>query len=135
MSEENPTTPGETREHFEIRSFLHPAAGGLILVADWIFFSSALAGLIAHAIIFGFLVGFVGTSVIQHYWSGERWKRALFKGVLAGALVGFPIPIGSTLVGGLIIALSGLDELRRIAAHVLAEKTAEPLERESVEEE
>jgi hypothetical protein len=110
-----------------IPSFLHPLTGLLILVADWFFFSGAMAsGLLAHAALFGFIVGFGGATYIQRFISGESWNRALLKGLISGALVGFPVPIGGTIIGGLILAFSGLDQLRQQAARALAEKTAEP---------
>lgn len=123
------TTPSHTNAPFQrVRSFLHPATGILILVADWFFFSGTVVtggALVAHAMLFGFVVGFVGATYIQFFLAKERWQRAVLKGLLAGGLVGFPIPVGGTLIGGLILAFSGLDQLRQQLAHALAEEGPE----------
>lgn len=108
-------------------SFLHPAAGGLILGLDWLLFSSeaATGGLaLPLAVPLGFVVGGIGTCCIQRFWAKERWGRALLKGFLGGIVVGLPFPIGGTLVGGAVLASSGLDQLRERAARALAEKAA-----------
>lgn len=121
----------------QIRSFLHPAAGLLILVADWFFFSgTALTGgaLLAHASLLGFIVGFCGTVYFQRRFARERWEPALWKGVLAGGLVGFPAPIGGTLIGGVVLAFSGFDQIRQQAAKALAEDTGEGADAVEVEE-
>lgn len=106
-------------------SFLHPAAGGLILGLDWLLFSSEMAtgGLaLPLAAVLGFVVAGLGTSFIQRFWAKEGWGRALLKGILAGIVVGVPVPIGGTLVGGAVLASSGLDQLRHRAARALAEQ-------------
>ena len=123
------TSPSHSKQSYQaIRSFLHPATGVLILVADWFFFSGTVVtggALVAHAMFFGFVVGFAGTTYIQLFLAKERWQRAVLKGLLAGGLVGFPIPVGGTLIGGLILAFSGLDQLRQQLAHALAEEGPE----------
>ncbi len=109
-------------------SFLHPATGGLILGLDWLLFSGTVAtGTVALpiAVVLGFTVGGIGTCCIQRFWAGERWSRALFKGLLGGIVVGLPFPICGTLVGGAVLASSGLDQLRDRAARALAEKAGE----------
>lgn len=121
---EHETSPKSALNLEQIRSFLHPATGLLILVADWFFFSGTVltgGALLAHASLLGFLVGFIGAAYIQRRFARERWERALWKGLLAGGLVGFPIPIGGTIIGGLILAFSGLDQIRQQAARALAE--------------
>lgn len=123
------TPPSPSQQPFQrVRSFLHPATGVLILVADWFFFSGTVVtggALVAHAMFFGFIVGFAGATYIQLFLARERWQRAVLKGLLAGGLVGFPIPVGGTIIGGLILAFSGLDQLRQQLAHALAEEGTE----------
>ena len=109
-------------------SFLHPAAGALILGLDWLLFTgtTATGGLaLPLAVVLGFTVGSFGTCCIQRFWAKERWGRALLKGLLGGIVVGLPFPIGGTLVGGAVLASSGLDQLRDRAARALAEKAAD----------
>lgn len=108
-------------------SFLHPAAGGLILGLDWLLFSGTLAtggaGLVL-AMVLGFTLGGLGTCGVQRFWAGESWGRSMLKGLLGGVVVGLPFPVGGTLVGGAVLASSGLDQLRDRAARALAEKAA-----------
>lgn len=106
-------------------SFLHPATGALILGLDWLLFSGTLAtggAALMLAVVLGLTLGGIGTCCIQRFWAKERWSRALMKGVLGGMVVGLPFPIGGTLVGGAVLASSGLDQIRDRAARALAEK-------------
>lgn len=117
----------EADAHKTTQSFLHPAAGGLILGSDWLFFSAtALTGGFAlpAAMVLGFLSNLIGVTCIQRFLVKEGWGRALLKGFLAGVVVGLPFPIGGTVLGGAVLASSGLDQLRRRAARALAEGTA-----------
>lgn len=109
-------------------SFLHPATGALILGLDWLLFSGEMAsgGLaLPVAAIAGFTAAALGTCLVQRFWAKEGWGRSLLKGLLGGVVVGIPVPIGGTLVGGAVLASSGLDRLRERAAKALAEKAAE----------
>lgn len=109
-------------------SFLHPATGALILGLDWLLFSGTVAtggAALMLAVVLGLTLGGIGTCCIQRFWAKERWSRALLKGMLGGMVVGLPFPIGGTLVGGAVLASSGLDQLRDRAAKALAEKTTE----------
>ena len=118
----------EEKEVTGARSFLHPATGALILGLDWLLFSGTLAtggaGLML-AVVLGLSLGGIGTCCIQRFWAKERWSRAVLKGVLGGMVVGLPFPIGGTIVGGAVLASSGLDQLRDRAAKALADKAAE----------
>lgn len=110
-------------------SFLHPATGGLILGLDWLLFSGSVAtGAVALpiAVVLGLSLGSLGTCMIQRFWAKERWSRALLKGVLGGIVVGLPFPICGTLVGGAVLASSGLDRIRDGAVGKLVEKAGEP---------
>ncbi len=94
------------------RSFLHPYAGIAILVLDWLLFSGNVLtfGLTTPILaLIGFLLGFVATFLIQLQQARDTLLAAITKGLLAGILVGIPTPIAGTLVGGLILALAGLD--------------------------
>ena len=118
----------EEKEVTGAGSFLHPATGALILGLDWLLFSGTLAtggaGLML-AVVLGLSLGGIGTCCIQRFWAKERWSRAVLKGVLGGMVVGLPFPIGGTIVGGAVLASSGLDQLRDRAAKALADKAAE----------
>jgi hypothetical protein len=101
--------PSETRPPSR---FLHPASGVLILGLDWLLFSGSVLslGLSTPALTgLGFVLGGVGTAVLQTGYGGDRWGKGTLKGLLGGLAVGLPLPIAGTAVGGAILALSGLD--------------------------
>lgn len=107
--------------------FLHPATGGLILGLDWLLFSGTAATgamMLPLAMAIGFFGGTLGATLLQRRLGGDSWGRALLKGLLSGFVVGLPFPIGGTLVGGAVLASSGLDQLRDRAARALIEKTS-----------
>ncbi|MBI3566431.1 MAG: hypothetical protein HY079_14650 [Elusimicrobia bacterium] len=95
----------------ERRTFYHPASGLAILGLDWLFFglewelgpvTEVLACLAAFAVCF-FVV-----RRIQVRWHGDAPRVAAAKAAFGGLAAGVPFPIGGTLVGGLILLLSGL---------------------------
>lgn len=99
-----------------LQSFLHPASGALILAFDWLLFSgSAISlglGTIALASA-GFVLGLIGVAFIQHHYGPDPMITSGLKGLLAGVVVGIPLPIAGTAVGGLVLSLSGLDRWKR----------------------
>lgn len=106
-------------------TFFHPLSGGLILGADWLLFGGTAAtsgAALPLAMAGGFLTGLIGVTALQHFKAGDGWGASLLKGFLSGAVVGLPFPIGGTLVGGAVLASSGLAEMRARAAAALADK-------------
>lgn len=96
------------------RTLLHPAAGALILGLDWLLFSGTVlsAGTaLWFSVIGGFVLGGIGTGLIQRRLGGDTFRVAALKGLAGGIVVGVPFPIAGTAVGGTILALSGLDRL------------------------
>jgi hypothetical protein len=123
------TAPDESSD--TTSSFLHPASGGLILGADWLLFGgTAASGGLAMplTVTLGFLVGAIGTTASQRFIANDSWGKALGKGFLAGLAVGAPFPIGGTVVGGTVLASSGLDKLRQRAAKALTDNTQDDKE-------
>lgn len=106
--------------------FLHPSSGLLILGLDWLLFSGNLLslGLSSPALVLsGFVLGTLGTSLLQsRYGADGRWK-SLSKGLLGGIAVGIPLPIVGTAVGGAILALSGLDRRTLLGGDTPEEET------------
>ena len=122
MAEPAPETTEDTSS--ASKSFLHPASGGLILGADWLLFGGTVStgGLVMPVTAsLGFLVGFVGTTACQHFLAEEGWGKAIVKGFLAGVAVGVPMPIGGTVVGGAVLASSGLHHWKDRATKALLE--------------
>ncbi len=98
------------------RSWLHPLSGIVILGLDWLLFSgnviTAGAGTLATSLT-GFLAGGLATLWLQRRFGGDAPDQALVKGLAAGIAVGIPFPIFGTLLGGTVLALSGLDKFMR----------------------
>lgn len=93
------------------RTFYHPASGLAILAIDWLFFglewelgpvSLVLSCLAAFASCF-FVV-----ERIQRRWHGDEPRAARAKAFLGAAAAGAPFAVGGTVLGGLILVLSGL---------------------------
>ena len=93
------------------RTFYHPASGAAILGLDWLFFglewefgpvSMVLACLAAFAATY-FVV-----ERVQRRWHGDEPGVARAKALFGAAAAGAPFAITGTVVGGLILVLSGL---------------------------
>ena len=90
--------------------------GAWILALDWLLFSSnTLTAWTATPIVMvvGFVLGSAGTYVIQSRGANDARWRAVLKATLAGIVVGIPLPVGGTLIGGWVLACSGLGKARR----------------------
>lgn len=100
--------------------WLLPATGLWVLGLDWLLFSqNALSlGLATPLVVVtGFLLGTAGTYVVQRRFAIDSRPNAWLKALAAGLVVGVPLPLAGTLVGGWILVNSGLtsfrDRLRR----------------------
>ncbi len=97
------------------KRFMLPATGLLIMGLDWLLFSEEAASfgvLIPLTSTIGFLAGSIGTYLLQTRHGHDTKLAAGLKGLLAGALVGIPFPLAGTIVGGIILAGSGLAGIR-----------------------
>ncbi|MDX6769970.1 MAG: hypothetical protein SF051_10590 [Elusimicrobiota bacterium] len=93
------------------RSFFHPMSGAVLLGVDWLCFGLewpfgpagiALMSLVAAG------VTFTAVERIQRERHGDAPGVARAKAVAAAVAAGVPFPVTGTVVGGLILALSGL---------------------------
>jgi hypothetical protein len=102
--------------HPKQKRFLLPATGVWILTLDWLLFSSnALTALTATPVVMavGFVLGSIGAYLIQRRGAKDaQWKAAL-KAVLAGLVVGLPLPVGGTIIGGWVLLFSGLGNAKK----------------------
>ena len=93
------------------RGMLLPLTGIWILALDWILFSSNLltAGLATPVIVaVGFVLGAVGTLVLQIMVGKDSLWKALLKALVAGIVVGVPWPLTGSLIGGWILLAAGM---------------------------
>ena len=93
------------------RGMLLPLTGIWILALDWLLFSSNLltAGLATPVIVaIGFVLGAVGTLVLQKMVAKDSLWKALLKALVAGIVVGIPWPLTGSLIGGWILLAAGI---------------------------
>jgi hypothetical protein len=98
------------------KSVLHPGTGALILAVDWLFFGAdalTLGGTIILSSMAAFTITAIGVFWIQRSKGGDSFTLAAAKAFAAGVVAGVPTSIGGTVVGSIILALSGLKTLRR----------------------
>jgi hypothetical protein len=99
------------------RTFFHPASGAAILLIDWLFFglewelgpvsmalSCAAAAVLCYAVV----------KRVQERWHGDEPRLARAKAVFGAAAAGVPFAVGGTILGGLILVLSGLNGARAL---------------------
>lgn len=95
----------------ERRTFYHPASGAAILGFDWLFFGlgwelGPISMVLACAAAFG--ATYFVVERVQRRWHGDEPKIARAKALFGAAAAGAPFAITGTVVGGLILVLSGL---------------------------
>ena len=108
--------PDETSRHVSWiidpeRGMLLPLTGIWILALDWLLFSSNLltAGLATPVVVaVGFVLGAVGTLVLQIMVAKDSLWKALLKALVAGIVVGVPWPLTGSLIGGWILLAAGM---------------------------
>lgn len=92
------------------RTFYHPLSGLAILGIDWVFWGlgwelgpvSMAAAVVASSV--------ASYAVVRRVQSraGDDPKRAQLKALIGATAAGVPFAVGGTLLGGLILVLSGL---------------------------
>jgi hypothetical protein len=101
------TVPPATRRKY----WLHPASGLLILAVDWLFFAPEAATFEAAAVLtspLAFLVTAAGVFWIQRRKNGDSFGSAAAKAFFAGIVAAIPTSIAGTILGTLVLTLSGL---------------------------
>ena len=96
--------------------WLHPASGLLILAVDWFFFApEAMTGQTAAIITspLAFLIVTAGVFLIQRSRNKDSLGGALLKALLGGIVATIPTSIGGSILGTLVLALSGLSRWNR----------------------
>ncbi|HTD67201.1 MAG TPA: hypothetical protein VK846_11790 [Candidatus Limnocylindria bacterium] len=101
----------ETQTPPRKKFWLHPASGLLILAVDWFFFAPEAMTFEAAAIItspLAFLVTAAGVFWIQRTKNSDTFGTAAAKAFFGGVIAGIPTSICGTIVGTLVLVLSGL---------------------------
>lgn len=91
--------------------FFLPLTGLWVLGWDWLLFSNDVGTLglaTPLTVTLGFFAGAIGAYQIQRRFAGDDKSQAWVKALLAGLVVGVPFPLAGTVVGGWILAKSGL---------------------------
>jgi hypothetical protein len=95
--------------------WLLPLTGLWIIGLDWLLFSEEIVTFeLATPVIalVGFLLGAAGTYRFQRRFAGDTRGWASLKAIFAGIVVGLPLPLAGTVVGGWILVNSGLHGLK-----------------------
>lgn len=93
------------------RAFFERASGAAILTIDWLCFGLEWKlGLLSMAVmsVVAFMATYVVVWKVQTSLGGDDARRAHGKAFLGALAAAVPFPIAGTVVGGLILALSGL---------------------------
>lgn len=101
-------------EPLQDRMYL-PLAGLWILGLDWLLFppEAATVGLATpFTSLLGFILGSMGVYQMQRRFAFDNKRDATLKAIVAGFIVGLPVSLAGTVVGGWILATSGLIHLR-----------------------
>ncbi|MDE2140883.1 MAG: hypothetical protein KGJ84_00555 [Elusimicrobia bacterium] len=93
------------------KTFFHPLSGVAILAIDWLFFGlewelGPVSLVLSCLAAFGLCYAVVRR--IQERWHGDDPRSARHKALFGAAAAGAPFAVGGTVVGGLILILSGL---------------------------
>jgi hypothetical protein len=94
---------------------LLPLAGLWILGLDWLLFPPEGGTLMLAtpvAAVVGFILGGAGVFQMQRRFARDNKLHAALKALVAGVIVGMPLPIAGTVIGGWILATSGLIHFR-----------------------
>ena len=62
----------------------------------------------------GFFGAGIAVTLIQRRAGADGWLKSLAKGLVAGVVVGVPFPVIGTFVGGVVLAVSVLDFLKKL---------------------
>jgi hypothetical protein len=110
----NEPAVGPARSAGTRTTFYHPLSGVAILGIDWVFFGLGWElGPVSMAIasVAAFLSCYAVVRRVQIRLGGDDPKRARWKALIGAVAAGVPFAIGGTLLGGLILILSGLKTL------------------------
>lgn len=93
-------------------NLFHPTTVILLLILDWGGFILEIPQIISpFTLIVTFIGIFILTSILayflQRHFAGENKRTAILKGILAGLICAIPTGIMSSVIGSMILILSG----------------------------
>jgi hypothetical protein len=105
-----------TKNDFTIFLF-HPTTVIVMFILDWGGFVLEIPQLLSPiTLVLTFLAIFsisgLATYFLQMHFAGETKRTAIIKAMLAGLICAVPAPMMSTIVGTIVLALSGFDALK-----------------------
>jgi len=113
---DGPGEPQPPKDPIPKVGFFHPLSGAVILGLDWLAFGlDFFSGFVLLAMVSAgtFLVTFWAVYRIQSEIRGDSRNAAMLKALIGAFAAGVPFPIGGTVVGATILALSGLPNLKK----------------------
>lgn len=107
----NNTENNTTNNRVEI---FHPASGAVILLLDYLFFGAeVLAFTLPLTCALSFIISFWLIFLIQRRKAGDGIIASLLKAFGGAFVTALPTPISGTIVGTVILLLSGLDHSQK----------------------
>ena len=98
-------------------SLLHPLSGLLILAIDYAAFGgeALTAGLgLPLTCLLSFALSAFGVFLVQYLLSDDPRGKAMVKAFIGGVVTGMPTPVSGTILGGVILGISGIGWLSRL---------------------
>ena len=95
-------------------TLLHPMSGVLVIALDYLCFGAELPLVtIPLVCLFAFLGSGFGVYIIQRNLAGNSRTKSLLKALICGIITAFPTPVFGTVLGSLVLAVSGLQWFER----------------------
>ena len=110
-----PQIAAAASERHSRRMRMHPFSGALMLLVDNICFGATTltSGLALPLVAIGaFTITSFGVFLAQKFLDRDGFGESLAKAFFAGVMTGIPTPIMGTIVGALIMGISGLDAMK-----------------------
>jgi hypothetical protein len=90
---------------------IHPLAALTTIVLDNVFgWIDIIPGAILGTSLLVGGLGFLSTTLIQHYLSKDEWGPSVAKGLVLGIIAGVPFQVAGTAVGAILLGWAGASQ-------------------------
>jgi hypothetical protein len=97
-----------------VPAILSPLSALLVLFLDYSFFLVEVPVILILLLVpIVFLIAFAGVFFIQRNLSGDSLRHSFSKAFICAAVTAVPTPVCGTVFGALVLALAGLNRIRR----------------------